>query len=309
MAHLTSYLFPGQGSQTVGMGQALAQHYEAARQTFVEADNILGFSLSELCFRGPAETLTETSNAQPALLTTSIAALRALHSARPELPQPAFVAGHSLGEYSALVAAGALQFADAVRLTRVRGQLMARAGERSPGNMAAILGIEDDQVAAICVHAASATESVVQVANYNSPGQVVISGEKVGVERAMELAKEARGRARPLAVSIAAHSALMTSVVEEFAAHVAATPFDSPARCLPVIGNLSARPLSSVEQVRDELVGQLTGSVRWTDSVRYMVAGGAARFVEVGPGSVLTGLVKRIAPLVETANVAEPGDI
>jgi [acyl-carrier-protein] S-malonyltransferase len=309
MAHLTSYLFPGQGSQSVGMGQALAQHYEEARKTFVEADSILGFPLSELCFRGPAETLTETSNAQPALLTTSIAALRALQAARPELPPPAFVAGHSLGEYSALVAAGALQFADAVRLTRVRGDLMARAGERSPGSMAAILGIEDGQVAGICARAASDTKGVVQVANYNSPGQVVISGDKAGVERAMDLAKEAHGRARLLAVSIAAHSALMASVVDEFAAHVAVIPFDSPARCLPVIGNLCARPLSSVEEIRDDLVGQLTGSVRWTDSVGYMIDGGTTRFVEVGPGSVLTGLVKRIASSVETANVAEPGDI
>jgi [acyl-carrier-protein] S-malonyltransferase len=309
MAHITSYLFPGQGSQGVGMGQALAQHYEEARQTFAESDAILGFQLSELCFRGPADILTETSNAQPALLTASIAALRALHAARPELPQPAFVAGHSLGEYSALVAAGVLQFADAVRLTRVRGELMARAGQRSPGSMAAILGIEDDQVAAICVRAALDTNGVVQVANYNSPGQVVISGEKCGVERAMELAKESHGRCRPLAVSIAAHSALMASVVDEFAAQVAATPFEPPARCLPVIGNLSARPLSDVEQIRGELVGQLTGSVRWTDSIRYMIEGGTDHFVEIGPGAVLTGLVKRIAPLAETANVAVPEDM
>jgi [acyl-carrier-protein] S-malonyltransferase len=291
------------------MGLALAQHYEEARRTFVEADGILGFPLSELCFRGPAETLTETSNAQPAILMTSIAALRTLQAARPELPQPDFLAGHSLGEYSALVAAGALQFADAVRLTRVRGELMARAGERSPGSMAAILGIDDSGVSAICARAASETKSVVQVANYNSPGQVVISGEKSGVERAMELAKEMHGRSRLLAVSIAAHSALMASIAGEFAACVAATPFDLPARSRPVIANLSARPLSSVEQIRDELVGQLTGSVRWTESVGHMVENGADRFVEVGPGSVLTGLVKRIAPLAQTANVAGPEDI
>jgi [acyl-carrier-protein] S-malonyltransferase len=309
MVHLTSYLFPGQGSQTVGMGLALAQRYEEARQAFAEADRILGFQLSDLCFRGPAATLTETSNAQPALLTASIAALRALNAAQPELPPPAFVAGHSLGEYSALVAAGMLQFADAVRLTRVRGELMRRAGERAPGSMAAILGIDDAQVAAICLRAAAETQRVIQVANYNAPGQVVISGEQAGVERAMELAKEAHGRCRPLAVSIAAHSALMSSVVDEFAAHVAATPFESPARCLPVIANLSARPLASVEQIRDELVGQLTGSVRWTDSVRHMAEDGVNRFIEVGPGTVLTGLVKRIAPLAETANVAEPEDV
>jgi [acyl-carrier-protein] S-malonyltransferase len=184
---------------------------------------------------------------------------------------------------------------------------MARAGKRSPGSMAAILGIDDDQVAAICVRAASETGSVVQVANYNSPGQVVISGEKAGVERAMEFAKEVRGRSRLLAVSIPAHSALMASIADEFAAHVAATPLGFPS--VPVIANLSARPLASRDQIRAELVGQLTGSVRWTESVRTMMEGGAGRFVEIGPGAVLTGLVKRIAPEVETANVAEPGDL
>jgi [acyl-carrier-protein] S-malonyltransferase len=307
MAHLTAYLFPGQGSQSVGMGRALAERSEEARRTFDEADSILGFPLSDLCFRGPAETLTETSNAQPAILTTSIAALRARQAARPDLPPPAFLAGHSLGEYSALVASGGLHFADAVRLTRVRGELMARAGQRSPGSMAAILGIEDDRVAAICARAASETGRVVQVANYNSPGQVVISGEKPGVERAMELANEERGRSRLLAVSIAAHSALMASIVDEFAAHVAATPLASPA--IPVIGNLSALPLTGPDRIRDELVGQLTGSVRWTESVRMMMEEGVDHFVEIGPGAVLIGLIKRIAPAVETANVAEPGDI
>jgi [acyl-carrier-protein] S-malonyltransferase len=307
MTHLTAYLFPGQGSQVVGMGQALAETYEEASRTFAEADTILGVSLSDLCFGGPAETLTETYNAQPAILTASIAALRALRAALPGLPEPAFFVGHSLGEYSALVAAGALQFADAVRLTRVRGELMARAGSSWPGSMAAILGVEDEQVSAICARAADETGSLVQVANFNAPGQVVVSGERSGVERASELAKEVRGRARLLAVSIAAHSALMASIADEFATHVAATPFQSPTA--PVIGNLSARPLANQEQIRDELVGQLTGSVRWTESVRFMVEGGVGRFVEIGPGSVLTGLVRRIAPEAETANVAEPGDI
>jgi [acyl-carrier-protein] S-malonyltransferase len=289
------------------MGQALVQRSEEARQVFAEADRILGFPLSDLCFGGPAETLTETSNAQPAILTTSIAALRALQAARPDLPQPAFLAGHSLGEYSALVASGALQFSDAVRLTRVRGQLMARAGEQTPGSMAAILGLEDHHVAEICGRAAAETGSVVQVANYNSPGQVVISGEKRGVERALEFAKEARGRTRLLAVSIAAHSALMASIVDEFSARVAATPLGSPS--VAVIGNLSARPLSDSHEIRKELVGQLTGSVRWTESVRTMMDGGVDRFVEIGPGAVLTGLIKRIAPEAETANVAEPGEL
>jgi [acyl-carrier-protein] S-malonyltransferase len=289
------------------MGQALAQHSEEARRTFTEADKVLGFPLSDLCFRGPAELLTETSNAQPAILAASIAALRALQVACPDSPRPAFLAGHSLGEYSALVASGALHFSDALRLTRARGELMSRAGARSPGSMAAILGIGDDQVAAICVHAASETGSLVQVANYNSPGQVVISGEKPGVERAMELAQQEHGRCRLLAVSIAAHSALMGSIVDEFADHVAAAPIGLPS--IPVIGNLSARPLTSSDRIRDELVGQLTGSVRWTESIRIMAEGGVDRFVEIGPGSVLTGLVKRITPSAHTTNVAEPGDI
>jgi [acyl-carrier-protein] S-malonyltransferase len=286
------------------MGQALAQRSEEARQAFAEADRILGFPLSDLCFHGPAEALTETINAQPAILTTSIAMLRALQATRPDLPQPAFLAGHSLGEYSALVAAGSLDFSDAVRLTRVRGELMAHAGGRFPGSMAAILGLADDEVAAICKRAASETGGVVQVANYNSPGQVVISGEQSAVDRAMEIAKEAHGRSRLLAVSIAAHSPLMASIADEFAAHVAATPFDSPS--VPVIGNLTARPLTSRDQIRDELVRQLTGSVRWTESVRTMVEGGADHFVEIGPGAVLTGLVKRIVPEVLAANAAEP---
>jgi [acyl-carrier-protein] S-malonyltransferase len=307
MEHLTAYLFPGQGSQAVGMGKALAQHSEVARRIFAEADEVLGFPLSDLCFRGPAEILTETSNAQPAILTTSVAALRALQAARPDSLRPAFLAGHSLGEYSALVASDALHFSDALRLTRVRGELMARAGESSPGSMAAILGIEDDEVAAICARAASETGAVVQVANYNSPGQVVISGEKRGVERAMEFAKQENGRSRLLAVSIPAHSALMASIVDEFAAHVASVSLRLPS--VPVIGNLSAQPLANCDRIRDELVGQLTGSVRWTESVRTMVEGGVDHFVEIGPGSVLTGLVRRIAPAAQTANVAEPGDI
>ena len=286
------------------MGQVLAQRSEAAHRAFAEADKVLGFPLSDLCFHGPAEVLTETINAQPAILTTSIAMLRALQAMRPDLPQPAYLAGHSLGEYSALVAAGSLDFSDAVRLTRVRGELMARAGERSPGSMAAILGLADDEVAATCKRAASETGSVVQVANYNAPGQVVISGEKPGVDRAMEIAKEAHGRSRLLAVSIAAHSALMASIADEFAAHVEATPFDSPS--VPIIGNLTARPLANRDQIRDELVRQLTGSVRWTESVRMMVDGGADHFVEFGPGAVLTGLVKRIVPEVLAANAAEP---
>lgn len=307
MSDLTAYVFPGQGSQSVGMGQALAEAFPVARETFAAADAILGFPLSELCFGGPADRLTETSNAQPAILTTSIAAWRALHAAYPDLAQPCCVAGHSLGEYSALVAAGALDFADAVRLTRTRGELMAAAGASHPGSMAAILKLDDEQVAALCQQAAAQTGDVVQVANYNAPGQVVISGGPAGVAAAMELAREAGGRPRPLAVSIAAHSALMAPAVEQFRRAVAETPFRAPQ--VPVIGNIHARPLSTPAEIREELVAQLTASVQWTASVRYMAGLGAARFVEVGPGDVLTGLIKRILAEPETANIRTPEDI
>ena len=303
----TAYTFPGQGSQAVGMGKLLADAFEVARETFAQADEILGFPLSRLCFEGPCEELTETRNAQPALLTTSIAAWRAFAGASGRSPAWCCVAGHSLGEYSALVAAGALEFADAVRLTRVRGELMARAGAARPGSMAAILKLEDALVAALCARAEAETHDVVQVANYNAPGQVVVSGSADGVARLMELAREAGGRPRTLAVSIPAHSVLMASAADEFAHHVAATRFEAPLG--PVIGNLSACPLESPSEIRDELIGQLTGSVQWTGSVHKMQEMGATRFVEVGPGDVLTGLVRRIAPEAETAVLRTPEDI
>lgn len=303
----TAYLFPGQGSQAVGMGLALAQSYAVAQETFAEADAILGFPLARLCFEGPADVLTATRNAQPAILTASIAALRALQAERPDLPAATSVAGHSLGEYSALVAAGSLAFADAVRLTRARGEVMAQAGEQHPGSMAAILRLEDAQVAALCAQAAAESGDVVQVANYNSPGQVVISGGPAGVAAATMLAKAAGGRVMPLAVSIAAHSALMRPAVAAFASHVAATPIIVPR--IPVIGNVQAQPLATVEEIRAELVAQLTSSVRWTASIAAMIEAGVTRFVEIGPGAVLAGLVKRIAPNVETANVGTPEDV
>jgi [acyl-carrier-protein] S-malonyltransferase len=306
MTH-TAYVFPGQGSQSVGMGRALSQAYSIARLTFDEADDILSFRLSELCFAGPAETLTDTRNAQPAILVTSIAALRVWQAEHPELPAPCCLAGHSLGEYTALVASGSLAFSDAVPLTRTRGELMAQAGSSLPGSMAAILRLEDEQVAALCAQAAAATGDVVQVANYNAPGQVVISGGNAGVTAAMELATAAGGRPRLLAVSIASHSALMAPAARGFIEHVNATLFAPPQ--IPVIGNLSARPLVAPHQIRDELIAQLTSPVRWTDSIEYMAANGATRFVEFGPGTVLTGLVKRIQPDAATANVSGPDDI
>lgn len=307
MIQTTAYIFPGQGSQAVGMGQALAEDYPSAAETFAEADAILGFPLSSLCFQGPAEQLTETSNAQPAILTASIAAWRALLAGRPDLPPPCCVAGHSLGEYSALVVAGALAFDDAVRLTRARGHAMSRAGAARPGSMAAVLKLDDDRVAALCAQAAAESDDVVQVANYNSPGQVVISGGPAGVAATAALVKAAGGRFMPLAVSIAAHSALMLPAVAEFAEQVAATPLRQPHTT--VIGNVDAAPLSTPEAIRAELVAQLTAPVRWTASVTRMIAGGAVRFIEIGPGAVLTGLVKRIDPGVETGSVGTPDDM
>jgi [acyl-carrier-protein] S-malonyltransferase len=307
MIQTTAYIFPGQGSQVVGMGQALTEAFPAARETFAEADDILGFSLSRLCFQGPAEVLTETSNAQPAILVTSIAAWRALHATRPDLPPPCCVAGHSLGEYSALVVAGALAFGDAVRLTRARGHAMSKAGAAQPGSMAAILKLEDEQVTALCAQAAAESGDVVQVANYNSPGQVVISGGPAGVAAATALVRAAGGRVMPLAVSIAAHSALMMPAIAEFADRVAATPINDPHTT--VIGNVGAAPLATVDAIRAELVAQLTAPVRWTASIQRMIADGRTRFVEIGPGSVLTGLVKRIDPNIETGNVGTPEDM
>jgi [acyl-carrier-protein] S-malonyltransferase len=289
------------------MGQALVQRYPIAAETFAEADAILGFQLSDLCFQGPADTLTATQNAQPAILTASIAALRVLRAERPELPAPILAAGHSMGEYSALVAAGAVSFADAVRLTRARGELMAMAGAQHPGSMAAVLRLADDQVAGICAQAAAESADVVQVANYNSPGQVVISGGPAGVAAAATLAKAAGGRVVPLAVSIAAHSALMIPAVEEFTAHVAATPFTQPHGA--VLGNVHAATLVTVEEIRAELVAQLTSSVLWTASIEAMIRAGVTRFLEIGPGSVLTGLVKRIVPDADTTNVGTPEDM
>jgi [acyl-carrier-protein] S-malonyltransferase len=307
MTSSTAYVFPGQGSQVVGMGQALVAAYAVARDTFAEADEILGFALSTLCFDGPSDVLTDTRNAQPAILAVSVAAWRALYAAQPERAQPRCVAGHSMGEYSALVAAGALAFADAVRLTRARGVLMAQAGTDAPGSMAAILKLDDEQVAALCRQAAAESGDVVQVANYNSPGQIVISGGTAGVAAATVLAKAAGGRVMPLAVSIAAHSALMAPAAKAFAERVADTPLQTP--LTPIIGNVSAAPLTTVDAIRADLVAQLTSPVRWTESIRRMIADGADRFVEVGPGAVLAGLVKRIDANVEVLNVAKPEDI
>ncbi|MDX1995748.1 MAG: ACP S-malonyltransferase [bacterium] len=287
-----AWVFPGQGSQVVGMGKDLAASYPAAREVFQQADDLLGFQFSALCFDGPQRDLDETINTQPALYVCGIATLWALQSELPEL-MPVCTAGHSLGEFTALTAAGALTFEDGLRLVRERGRLMKEAGERAPGGMAALLGLEIEAAQAICQTAAQQTGTAVVVANDNCPGQVVISGEAGALERAMTLAKEAGAkRTIRLAVSIAAHSPLMEAASAEFQARVAGVPLTSP--LIPVYGNVEAAPLLSVEAIRSELNRQLTQTVCWSGSVRAMRAAGVTHFLELGPGDVLTGLLKRI---------------
>jgi len=296
-----AFVFPGQGSQYVGMGRDLYEAYPEARAIFDQADEILGFPLSELCFEGPAEKLNDTINTQPAIFTMSVACLRALN---PSLSlDPLFVAGHSLGEYTALVAAEALTFADGLKLVRERGRLMKEAGKKNPGGMAAIIGLDARTVERICQEA-----SGVQIANYNSPGQIVISGHREALEQAMGLARE-RGAKRviPLAVSIAAHSPLMRPAAQEFRRAVEATSLRR-AR-IPVVANVTAEPTTEPEEIREALVRQLTSPVRWVESVERMIEGGVDTFVEIGPKSVLTGLIRRIDKGVQTFSISDSDSI
>ncbi|MCB0046382.1 MAG: ACP S-malonyltransferase [Caldilineaceae bacterium] len=295
----TTFLFPGQGSQHAGMISELAAAYPVARETLEEADDLLGFKLSDLCLNGPEEVLTDTINAQPALLATSVAVLRVLAQelsapdAGQDGPGACFVAGHSMGEYTALVAAGSLSYADGLRLVRERGRLMQEAGTTAPGRMAAVLALSAEEVAAICARVSEAPDRVVQVANDNCPGQIVISGNEAGMEEAMARLSDAGARkVIPLAVSIAAHSPLMQPAAAALRAAIDATPLLPPA--VPLIANTSAAMLTDVEAIRAELTAQLTGQVRWTESMQLALAEGVTRFAEIGAGDVLTGLIKRI---------------
>ena len=301
----TAFLFPGQGSQSIGMGADLVESFPLARQVFEQADAILDFPLSRLAWEGPEDELNDTINTQPALLVQSVAVLSAFRESNPGF-RPAFVAGHSMGEISALVAAQALTFEQALRLARRRGELMKQAGKNSPGGMAAVLGMDLPTLERICSEA-SQGDQIVQIANDNCPGQVVISGASPALERALEIAREAGARRiRPLAVSIAAHSPLMEHVQIAFNAAVESTPLADP--LIPLIGNVTALPLFSAAEIRADLQAQLTSPVRWTESVREMIARGVSTFIELGSGSVLTGLVRRIDPQVVSFALGSTAD-
>jgi [acyl-carrier-protein] S-malonyltransferase len=298
-----AFLFPGQGSQAVGMGKDLAEKYPIARQTFEEADEALGYKLSQLCFEGPEEQLRLTEVTQPAILTVSIAALRVLEG---RIPKPSFVAGHSLGEYSAHVASGTMTFADAVRTVRNRGKYMQEAVPVGVGAMAAILGMELEKVAAVCRDAAQG--EVCSPANINSPEQIVISGNTAAVERGAKLADE-RGakRAKLLPVSAPFHCALMKPAQDRLEVDLNALHMQRPV--YPVVCNLEASLVNDELRARTTLVGQVTGSVKWDPSMRLLIAKGVQTFVEIGPGKVLCGLMRQIDRSKACLNVGDEASL
>ena len=303
-ATLVAFLFPGQGSQSVGMGKDLADRYPLARQTFEEADEALGIKLSQLCFEGPDDQLRLTENTQPAILTVSVAVWRVLQE--KGIRQPAFVAGHSLGEYSAHVAAGTIGFADAVRTVRNRGKYMQEAVPVGTGSMAAILGMDLDAVAGVCGD--SAQGEVCEPANINSPEQIVISGHTAAIERAVKLADE-RGakRAKVLPVSAPFHCSLMKPAQERLSADLEALQFSAPK--FPVVCNVYARPVEDAESAREALVRQVTGSVKWSESMQWLTAQGVQTLVEVGPGKVLCGLMRQIDRSKKCLNVEDEASL
>ncbi len=303
MSAWAAYVFPGQASQKVGMGLSVYEQYASARAVFDEADSVLGFPLSRLCFEGPPDELTKTVNVQPALVATSMACLRAAQEAlSSKLPTPAFVAGHSLGEYTALAAAGALDLADALRLVRERGRLMYEAGLRSPGSMMAVIAFDRAPLQEVC------EEAGVEISNVNAPGQLVISGAVDKLEKAAEMAKE-RGARRliPLNVSGAFHSTLMEPVLSEFSDYMESFTFKTPT--VPVVSNVTAQPLTDERSIREELLSQLRHCIQWQASVEYMSRNGITTYYEIGPGTVLSGLIKRISPDAITINLSGTDDI
>lgn len=302
-ASRTAFLFPGQGSQAVGMGKELAEKYPVARQTFDEADEVLGIKLSRLCFEGPEEQLRLTEITQPAILTTSVAAWRVLNE---KGLKPSFVAGHSLGEYSAQVSAATISFADAVRTVRNRGKYMQEAVPVGVGAMAAILGMNLEKVSAVCQDAAQG--EVCEPANINSPEQIVISGHAAAVERATRLADE-RGakRAKILSVSAPFHCALMKPAQDRLAKDLESLSFRRPAA--PIACNVDATIIEDADGSRDALIRQVTGSVKWDPSIRLLMARGAQTFIEVGPGKVLCGLTRQIDRAVTCLNVGDEASL
>ena len=322
-----AFLFPGQGSQAVGMGADIFEASKAARRIFEAADEALGFSLSNLCFSGPEDTLRETINAQPAIVTVSLALLAALqeafsstHSSSWSSPlTPSFTAGHSVGEFAALVASGALDMQDAIKLVRERGRLMHHEGTVCPGGMAAIIGMDEEPLQEVCREVSAQSSAnrdahthvgmgQVAVANYNAPGQIVISGELSALNAAMELAK-ARGAKRviPLAVSGAFHSPVMQPASLGLARAIATTTVRDTD--IPVIGNITAAPLTRADDIREEMAQQIASPVQWIRTINYLTGAGITTFIEIGPGQALTGMVKRIAKGVTTINISSAADL
>ncbi len=298
-ATAVAFVFPGQGSQWVGMGRDLYDNFAAAKAVFDQADATLGFPLSRLCFDGPEDELRQTINAQPALVTTSLACLEAMREAsNDDLPLPAFTAGHSLGEYAALAAAGVVGFTTAIYLARERGRLMHHAGQTHPGGMAAIIGLDEALLAEVC------HQTGTWIANINCPGQIVISGRQDNLSQAIELAK-AKGalRAIPLQVSGAFHTPLMQPAVDGMSEIIDTINFHEPH--ITIIGNTTAQPLTTPRSIKAELLEQLCHCVRWQQSIEYMIANGVATFIEIGPGKVLSGLIRRINKEVTTINIGD----